>query len=73
MRIADAMVVGRSDERWGTVAIATIVLRPGQAVEDDALRAFCRARLAGFKVPVAFERVQRLRRSDVGKLRRRVG
>ena len=71
--IADALVVGRSDERWGTVAIATIVLRPGQAVEDDALRAFCRARLAGFKVPVAFERVQRLRRSEVGKLRRRVG
>jgi acyl-CoA synthetase (AMP-forming)/AMP-acid ligase II len=37
-------------------------------VGDDELEAHCRARLAGYKVPRAFERVAELPRTESGKL-----
>ena len=40
----------------------------------SALQAFCRERLAGYKVPVAFHRVEALPRNSAGKLlRHRLG
>ena len=69
--VADAGVTGRADARWGAVPVAAVVLHPDSAVGDDELRAFCRERLAGFKVPVAIVRVAELPRTGEGKLRRR--
>jgi Acyl-CoA synthetases (AMP-forming)/AMP-acid ligases II len=69
--IADAAVVARRDATFGHVPVAAIVLRPGSADPgDDALVRHCRDRLAGFKVPAAFVRLEALPRSAVGKLRR---
>ena len=69
--VADAAVVGRPDDRWGHVPVAAVVLGarapdPG----DRALASHCRASLAGFKVPVAFMRLDVLPRTASGKLRR---
>jgi acyl-CoA synthetase (AMP-forming)/AMP-acid ligase II len=70
--VADAGVFAREDPEWGEAVIASVVLRSaGGRVEADELRAFCAARLAGFKVPKAFEFVPRLPRSETGKLLRR--
>ena len=53
------------------MAVAAIVLRPGAPEPDDAaLTAFCRHRLARFKVPAAFIRLEALPRTANGKLRR---
>ncbi len=70
--VAEAGVAGRPDPTWGAVPVAGIVLRPG-AVDpgDDALRAWCRERLAAWKVPAAFTRLAALPRTTSGKLRRR--
>jgi o-succinylbenzoate---CoA ligase len=69
--VAEAGVVGRPDPTWGAVPVAGIVLRPGLADPGDvALREWCRARLAAYKVPVAFARVDALPRTAAGKLRR---
>ena len=68
--IADAGVAALPDLTWGAVPIAAVVLRSGQSVSDRELRAFCRARLAGFKVPAAFVRVAAVPRASSGKLRR---
>ena len=69
--IADAAVVARRDATFGQVPVAAIVLRDGSADPgDNALTAFCRERLAGFKVPTAFVRLGTLPRTDGGKLRR---
>ena len=69
--IADAGVAGRPDPTWGAVPVASVVLRPGAPVPgDDDLRAFCRARLAAYKVPVEFLVVASLPRTAAGKLRR---
>ncbi|HZE49231.1 MAG TPA: o-succinylbenzoate--CoA ligase, partial [Jatrophihabitantaceae bacterium] len=40
-------------------------------LDPDELRAWCRQHLAPYKVPTGFTRVDRLPRSDVGKLLRR--
>jgi len=50
-----AAVVARPDPTWGETPCAFVELKPGVAQPDDAeLIAFCRARLAGFKVPKTF-------------------
>lgn len=69
--VADAGVVGRPDPTWGAVPVAALVLAPGVPDPgDDALRAWCRERLAPYKVPAAFVRVGALPRTASGKLRR---
>lgn len=81
--IADAGVVSRPDPTWGAVPVAAIVVREhagsprsgarapgGDGPSDDELRAFCRERLAPYKVPASFVRVASLPRTPSGKLQR---
>jgi acyl-CoA synthetase (AMP-forming)/AMP-acid ligase II len=65
--------VGQVDARWGEVAVALVVMRRAGDGRDfgTALAAWCRERLAPFKVPVAFHRVEDLPRTPGGKVRRR--
>ncbi len=68
--VADVGVVGAADPTWGRVPVAYVVAgRP--APSDDELRTYARARLAPFKVPARFVRVEALPRSPSGKLLRR--
>jgi len=69
--VADAAVHARADPEWGEAVVATVVLRDGQTADAEALRAFCAAALAGFKVPKAIAFAQRLPRTESGKLLRR--
>ena len=69
--IAAAAVVARRDPGFGQVPVAAIVLRPGVPDPgDEALALHCRSRLSGFKVPVAFTRLEALPMTASGKLRR---
>lgn len=63
--VIDAAVVGRSDARWGERPVAFVVLRA--LVSSEALAAFCRARLAPFKVPDAFIPIAALPEGELGK------
>jgi O-succinylbenzoic acid--CoA ligase len=68
--VADAGVVPRRDATLGQVAVAAVVIRDGAPDPGDAaLAAHVRARLAGFKVPAAFVRLDVLPRGSSGKLR----
>ena len=49
--VADAQVVGVPDERYGEELVAWVRPRPGAVLDADAMREFCRARIARFKVP----------------------
>jgi fatty-acyl-CoA synthase len=49
--VAGAAVVARPDEKWGETPCAFVELKPGQSVGEVELIAFCRERLARFKVP----------------------
>ncbi len=69
--IAEAAVVARRDATFGHVPIAAIVLaRDAADAGDDALTRFCRDRLAGYKVPSTFVRLEALPRTAGGKVRR---
>jgi O-succinylbenzoic acid--CoA ligase len=69
--VLDAGVFARPDGEWGEAVVAAVVLRDGAAFDADALRSHCGARLAGFKVPKAFEQRAQLPRTASGKLLRR--
>jgi len=64
--VTDALVVGRPSSRWGTEVVALVQTVSGEA-ETETLRAVCRQRLAGFKVPKQFVPVAGIRRLGNGK------
>ncbi|MEO5904622.1 MAG: o-succinylbenzoate--CoA ligase [Gemmatimonadaceae bacterium] len=72
--VAEAGVIGIADDEWGQsfVAIMRLSKPNGGPVPDAAaLDAYCRARLAGYKIPKEFRFVsQSLPRTASGKLRR---
>jgi long-chain acyl-CoA synthetase len=55
----------------GEVAKAWVVLKPGKNPTEEELRAYCRERLAGYKVPASIEFRQDLPKTMVGKVLRR--
>jgi long-chain acyl-CoA synthetase len=69
--VAEVGVAGMPDNTRGEVVKAWVVLRAGQLVSDHELRAFCRERLAPYKVPAHFEFRSELPKSLVGKVLRR--
>ena len=60
-------VIGVPDGRLGEVGKAFVVLRPGQPLTADDLMAFCRERLANYKVPRQVEFRAELPRNPAGK------
>ncbi len=69
--VAEAAVGGEPDADLGQRVVAAVVLRPGARCDEDALRAFCRGRLAGYKVPRRLLFVAELPRTSSGKVLRR--
>ena len=49
--ISKAQVIGVPDPRLSEVACACVVVEPGQAITDADLDAFCRGKMASFKIP----------------------
>ncbi|MFT5508454.1 MAG: fatty-acyl-CoA synthase [Hyphomicrobiaceae bacterium] len=52
--IMEAAVVAKSDEKWGETPCAFVTLKPGAGpLEPQAVIDFCRANMAGYKIPRA--------------------
>jgi fatty-acyl-CoA synthase len=70
--IMEAAVVARPDEKWGETPCAFITLKPGRnGLDADQLRDWCRARLAGFKLPSHFV-FSDLPKTQTGKIQKTV-
>ena len=69
--IAEVGVAGVADEVKGEAVKAWVVLRSGQTVSESDLRAFCREKLAPYKVPSRIEFRSELPKTMVGKVLRR--
>ena len=69
--VAEVGAAGIPDAARGEVIKAWVVLRQGQSVSEADLRAFCRKRLAPYKVPAAIEFRTELPKTMVGKVLRR--
>lgn len=70
--VAEVSVAGVPDEYQGEAVKAWVVLHEGEQVTIDELRAFCRERLTGYKVPKQIEFRESLPKTTVGKVLRRV-
>jgi fatty-acyl-CoA synthase len=69
--VAEAAVVALADPRWGEVGCAFLRLAAGRSRPGAAeLEAWCRARLAAYKVPASFEYVDDFPRTAAGKVQK---
>lgn len=66
--VQEAAVVGRPHPDWGEVPVAFLVT--DGPVDEAGLIAFCKARIAGFKVPRTFQVVESLPRNALGKVQK---
>jgi bile acid-coenzyme A ligase len=69
--VVDQVVVGVPDDEWGQRVHAIVqVADPANPPTAEELRAFCKERLAAYKAPHTFEVVDRVPRTEAGKLNR---
>ena len=67
--VADCAVIGLPDDTWGELVTAVMMEFPGKSVSDEELTSFCREKMAGFKTPKRFIRVEEpLPRTPTGKV-----
>ncbi|MDZ7861884.1 AMP-binding protein [Acidovorax sp.] len=50
-QVQDVQVVGVPDAKYGEELCAWIVVKPGQQLTEEAVRAFCKGQIAHYKVP----------------------
>jgi acyl-CoA synthetase (AMP-forming)/AMP-acid ligase II len=65
--VADVLVVGIPDERWGSAVTAVVQAQPGITVTLEELVAHCKGQLSGFKAPKHLVLVDTVVRSPAGK------
>jgi acyl-CoA synthetase (AMP-forming)/AMP-acid ligase II len=69
--VADAAVAPIPDQRLGQIPVAAVELRPGAAVDGEALREHCRSMLTPYEVPARIFVVDELPRGAALKVDRR--
>ena len=69
--VYEVAVIPVPDEKWGEVAKALVVLKPGSNATEAELIEFCRSRLAHYKCPHSVEFVESLPKTATGKVRKK--
>jgi len=69
--VMEVCVAGIPDAHYVEAVKAWVVLRPDQQVKGSEIRAYCRTKLAGYKVPKFVEICDSLPKSSVGKILKR--
>lgn len=70
--IKEVGVVGIPDKDRGEIIKAAVVVAPGEQVTKKEILAYCKKRLANFKIPKILEFRDELPRSSTGKIARRL-
>ncbi|MGH8830614.1 MAG: AMP-binding protein [Polaromonas sp.] len=65
--VADVLVVGLPDERWGQKVVAVIEVAPGHRFDRAEFQRICREHLSSYKVPKTVVLTERVQRSPAGK------
>jgi fatty-acyl-CoA synthase len=68
--VSNAAVVGVPDSEWGESVAAFIQMKGGQTLSETELAAFCRERLASFKVPRIWRQVEGFPQTASGKVQK---
>jgi long-chain acyl-CoA synthetase len=70
--VAEAVTVGIPDAYRGETVKVFVVLKPGQTATDQEIIAFCKEKLAPYKVPRFVEFRNEIPKSAVGKILRKI-
>ncbi len=70
--VVDVCVIGVPDEIRDERVVAAVVSKPEADLSEEAIRTYCKKRLAAFKVPERIEFVDTLPRTSVGKIQKQV-
>jgi long-chain acyl-CoA synthetase len=70
-KVLEVGVGGIPDPNRGETVKAWVVIKPGESLTEEELRAFCKERLAPYKVPTQVEFRNELPKTTVGKILRR--
>jgi fatty-acyl-CoA synthase len=69
--VYEAAVIPVSDQKWGEVPRAVVVVKPGRRLSEAELIEFCRSRLAHYKCPQSIEFCESLPKTATGKVLKR--
>ena len=69
--VAEAVVIGKSDDVLGEVPVAYVAFRPGALATTDELMSLCKSELAYFMVPKSIHVLSELPKGPTGKILRR--
>lgn len=68
--VLEAAAVGIPDRHYGQEIMACVVLKPGHAWDEDAVRSYCVEVLGRYKTPRTFHVLEELPRGPSGKVQR---
>jgi fatty-acyl-CoA synthase len=68
--VVDAQVIGVPSERYGEQVMAWVRIRPDATTTGDDLRAFCKGRIANFKIPTYWRFVDSFPMTVTGKVQK---
>jgi len=69
--IEEAVVIGVSDERWGEVPKALMVVKKGKSITKEEITSYCMDKLAKYKIPKYIEFIESIPKTSAGKILRR--
>lgn len=70
--VDEVAVIGISDEKWGEVPVAVVVVKIGHKLDEAAVKNHCLKRLAKYKVPVSVSFVSALPKNATGKIDKKI-
>jgi long-chain acyl-CoA synthetase len=70
-KVLEVGVAGVPDAYRGETVKAWVVVKPGQSLTEEEVRAWCKERMAAFKVPTSVEFIKEIPKTTVGKILRR--
>jgi fatty-acyl-CoA synthase len=73
-KVKDVAVIGVPHEKWGEQVTAIIVLHEGKTATAEEIAAFCKGKIAGYKVPknIVFIKDEEMPRSGTNKILHRI-
>ncbi|MBP6718161.1 MAG: AMP-binding protein, partial [Rhodoferax sp.] len=69
-KVQDVQVVGVPDAKYGEELCAWVIVKPGQTVTEDELKAFCQGQIAHYKVPRYIRLVSAFPMTVTGKIQK---